>query len=428
MADLQARLPMLSARLCDTKTNHPGYVPGSPVPASDIVRDADFIPNAPADEELLEVYRTEMGRFEKLEFDGPNAAPMWAITRATGASDRGYLLVAFNHLLIDGRGSTFMIKAITAHDIDYIAKEDWETPTRYDDTISTKASVRFFVPIIFRELLVPKLPTFMQRPFMSSDPWPGAAMKSSPFEVGWNIALSSLSPDQVSKAKSAGKAHSVATLHPILKMAYVAALWRVFHSEDAMRVQVSTARDERKPSLGHAAITHNYVSSTEWDTSMTGSEEFWDLARGMAHKLSSDEGVQEGRMTMGLLAHLPDPDVDPTSPTFNPDLPTGWEQYFTSRASSATPYRDSVSVSNLGLVTLPPGATDAMWGQTASPFGSAYMVNILGHEGGVRLSSTFRDGSVTDKSKTDDLHRVWMKVVERIVNGESDLTIEEITA
>jgi hypothetical protein len=383
-----------------------------------------------AETEVLDVYKTEMERFEALDFDDPSPAPMWAISRVTADCERAYLLIAYNHLIVDGRGTTLLLPAITADSIDYIQTEDWETPTRLDDTISLKPSIGFLLPIAFRELFLTKLPYFIQKPFTSADPWPGSAMTRSPLEAPGKLTMVSLDADTVSRLKTSGKAHGIKTLHPLLKIAYVAAMWKVFHSTAAatpLRLAVNTARDERKAELGHAAITHNYVSSTEWDAALTGKEQFWDIAREMAHKISSPEGVHEGRMVMGLLSHVPNSDVDPTAPGFDPKKPTGWEDYFVRRASSPTPYRDSLSVSNLGLVALPAGATDLMWGQTASPFGSAYMVNIIGHNNGVRVTSGFREGSVTDLKTTLELQDIYKRIIERMC-ADGDMTVEEISA
>lgn len=424
--ELQAALPMLSARLIDTATTRPGYVPGSEWPASLIMHEATFTPTE-GEDEALKVYRDAMDAFSALD---SSMNPMWRVTLFTASTgERAYLTFAANHLIVDGRGSTLLLRALTEHlgSPSTVAREDWSTPTRFDDTVSTSPSLPFLVPIVFRELLLPKFPRFMQRPFLSSDPWP-SAVPGNPLTRGWDILLLSIPAAQVQPLKDAGRAHGVATLHPLIKMAYLAALWAVC-STPAMPLHVaaSTARDERDPSLGHASITHNYVSSTEFDATLAPGDSFWARAQELALKVGP-AGVAEGRMTMGLLRHIPDPEVDPSAPDFDPAKPTGWEKYFTERAGSGTPYRDSVSVSNLGPVRLPPGAVDAWWGQSATPFGSALMVNVIGHEGGVRVSSAFRFVA-TDKERTRALHDSMRRVLERIAADESnDMTLADITA
>lgn len=421
--ELQAALPMLSARLIDTATNHPGYVPGDVWPSSSIVHELTFSPSFSSEEEGLSVYREVMNAFTRSE------GPMWRVTLARPAGEgRGYLLLSINHLLVDGRGSTLLLRALTESlgSPSNVAREDWSTPTRFDDTVSTSPSLPFLLPVVFRELLLPKLPRFIQRPFLTSDPWP-SAQPGNPLTCGWDILLLSLPASQVPLLKAAGKAHGVNTLHPLMKVAYIASLWHVFGRGEPLHVAASTARDERNPALGHAGITHNYVSSTEYDATLAPSDRFWARAQELAVKVGP-AGVAEGRMTMGLLRHIPDPDVEPSAPGFDASRPTGWEKYFCERATSGTPYRDSVSVSNLGAITLPPGAEDAWWGQTATPFGSAFMTNVIGHEGGVRVSSAFRL-ITSDKERTGQLHDIMRRVLDRVAEGGTDdMTLTDITA
>jgi hypothetical protein len=356
---------------------------------------------------------------------------MWAVTRATSPnSPRGYLLIASNHIIADGRGTSSLVRALTASDITYIKQETLVGPTRIEETVQLKPSLSFLLPIAFRELFLTRMPYFVQKPFTRADPWPAAACDCSPMEVSEGFEVVTLDNDFVVALKAAGKARGVATLHPLLKVAYVAALWRVHASEAPApaRIQSSTARDERKPELGHAAITHNYVSSTEWDVRIGGAEVFWDMARELARAVSSPEGVAAGRMTMGLLSHIPDAAVDTSAANLDARKPTGWEDYFVRRVQSPTPYRDSMAMSNLGVVPLPPGADDYVWGQTASPFGSPYTVSILGHTGGVRVTSGFREGAVTDRERVKQLHTVFRNVLQRMVEGRDALTVAEITA
>lgn len=427
--ELQTALPMLHPRLADPHTNHPSYAQGDAYPASDIVHETTFTPVADKDAESIEVYRTAMNSFNSLD---PTSNPLWRVTLARPADDgdRAYLTLALNHLIADGRGSTLLLRVLT-EDLgrpSAVAQEDWATPTRFDDTISISPRVGFLLPIVFRELLLPKFPKFVQRPFLSGDPWPGQQVNGTPLEAEWDILLFSIPAERVGALKAAGKANGVRTLHPLLKMAYTAALWRVFGAGQPLHLAASTARDERDQALGHAPITHNYVSLIDWDVTLAPTDKFWARAREVAKKITSQAGIDEGRMTLGLLKHIPDPDVDASAPDFDPTRPTGWEKYFVERASSSTPFRESVSLSNLGLIKLPPGAIEAWWGQTAT-FGAAIMVNVIGHEGGVRISSAFRIVA-TDKERTAKLHAVMQQILDRIAAGSvaADDTVDAVTA
>lgn len=416
--ELQAALPMLSARVVGAHTTKPGYVPGAAWPASAIVQEAPAVGGSVA------AYKAAMDSFTASSVASA-PVPMWRVTLFP-SEEEGYLTLALNHLLIDGRGSTLLLTALTV-DLDApstLQPEAWETPTRFDDTISTTPSLGFLLPVVFRELVLPRFPRFVQSPFLASDPWPGAR-PGDPLTCGWDILLLSLPSELIAKTKEAGAARGVSTLHPLLKMAYCAAMWRVF-AKTTLHITVDTARSERDEALGHAGITHNYVSSTMWDATLAGGDLFWARTKELAHAVGP-AGVLPGRMTMGLLRHVPDPEVDESAPGFDPARPTGWEKYFVERAQSGTPFRDSMAMSNLGRVTLPQGASDAWWGQTATPFGSAIMVNAVGHEGGVRISSAFRL-IAADAEQTAAVHATMVRVLERMAREGKDITLAEITA
>ncbi|CAK9780664.1 hypothetical protein CC85DRAFT_264474 [Cutaneotrichosporon oleaginosum] len=427
VAELQAALPMLSARVVGAHSTKPAYVPGVAWPAPAIVHEG-----VPASCSVA-AYKTAMDEFTTKSVasasTGPEA-PMWRIRMfPPGSNGEGYLTLALNHLLIDGRGSTLLLAALTADlgSPSPLQPEPWTAPTTFDATIPTTPSLRFLLPIVFRELLLPKLPRFVQEPFLASDPWPGVR-PGDPLTCAWDIHMLSLDPSLISRVKKAGAARGVSTLHPLLKMAYCAAMWRVFNASAPLHIAVETARSERKAALGHAAITHNYVSATMWDATLAGDDMVWARTKELAQAVGP-AGVLPGRMTLGLLRHIPDPEVDESAAGFDPKRPTGWEKYFVERAQSGRPFRDSMAMSNLGRIELPPGASDAWWGQTATPFGSAIMVNVVGHEGGVRISSAFRL-VVTTTESVGGVHATVRRVLERMGSSSEgeDITLEDITA
>ncbi|EJT50992.1 hypothetical protein A1Q1_07786 [Trichosporon asahii var. asahii CBS 2479] len=430
---LQSAQPILHARLSGTDTNKPGYVEGAPWPRSAIVRQFEGAYSGGEPEESLQVYRAEMERFSSEPLDGP----MWCVgLYSKPGAERSYLTLAFNHLVIDGRGSSLLLTSL--QDGSDIPEETLFSPTRADDTIPMTPTLRFLAPIVFRELLLPKFPLWVQAPFTKDDPWPGHAVEKAPFDVPQDIRLLSLTPEEVKDLKVHSKANGVKTLHPLLKAAYMIAIWYVHagrgttkvaakvEGRPPLRLGAATARDERDVKLGHSALAHNYVTSTEVHHVLSGEQQWWPFAAQLSGELSSDQGLQDGRMTISLLGHVQDPDI-PASKR-DPALPTGWEQYFHARAASPTPYRESLTVSNLGLVKLPPGASDMIWGQTASPYGAPYYANIVGHEGGIRITSTYREGSVTDTAHMEEVHEVMRRILNRVAKGEAKMTLEEIAA
>lgn len=415
--ELQERLPLLHGGVAFERTNRPVYAPGYKFGGFQLVREFE------STDSPLELYRAEMERLTEA-INAPNDNRMWNVSRVTSGS-KGYLILSLNHLITDGKGSTLLLQALTCPEADLPKAEEWTQPTRFDDTVSLSPSLRFLVPVVLRELMLPKMPLFVQSAFTKDDPWPGKV--PTPIGKPWDIILYSIDPDLVHRLKDAGKKHGVKTLHPILKTAYLAAMWRVFTASKATRFSAATARSERKPELGHAAVTHNYVSSTEWDVTLSAEDDVWTRTSEFASKLASDAGLAEARMTMGLLRHVPDPIVDPTAPDYDPSRPTGWEKFFLERAESPVPFRCSLDVSNLGKVDLPPGAEDVFWGQTATPFGGALHVNVVGHGGGVRITNTWVEGSACTRRQVEEVLEVYGRMLERMAGGEV-LSIAEVSA
>jgi hypothetical protein len=62
--------------------------------------------------------------------------------------------------------------------------------------------------------------------------------------------------------------------------------------------------------------------------------------------------------------------------------------------SGQNTYSQSLSFSNLGRCSLAQmgGAEDVVWGFPGSPFAPPLSVALVGHEGGLRVYSTWREG------------------------------------
>jgi hypothetical protein len=114
---------------------------------------------------------------------------------------------------------------------------------------------------------------------------------------------------------------------------------------------------------------------------------------------------------MGLLAYLPDPT------TFTSDEPkraTGWEDDYLTKFENGTIINGnslSLSFSNLGRTTLPPGAEDLVWGFPGSPFAPPLSVAVIGHERGVRVYTTWREGLVT-RENVGQVERAFYEILQ----------------
>ncbi len=430
VSDLQFRLPRLNVSIAGPTSNQPRFENGAPWAAKEIVQEGYFAPNPhnDLDEEMASILSSQEEAFAAQDFD---QSPMFRVSILTSPDrEYGYFVACFNHVMVDGRGALRLVHLLTAHGVN-LPIEAFEKPARLDDTLDLKPDARYLAPIVFREIIVPKLPKPLQKKWKAKDPWPAERIGNHPTESPGAISFARVSLEVVEGCKRAGKARGVRTFHPILKMAYMAALWRVFgpgstSTGNSLRLVALTSRDERRTRSGHSAITGCYVTNPEYYTKVSGEHRFWSVTRTMANWLS-DRGVFTGRYNNGILNEIPD-GLTPMDPNYDPAQPTGWEQYVGGRASAAAPFRNSIGVHNLGMAALPQGAEDHAWSQTPSPYAPVWNINVLSHEGGLRLSAVFRDGSAVTKVQTDALLHILQVVLERIAFDESDTTIERLTA
>ncbi|BEJ14102.1 hypothetical protein CspHIS471_0312760 [Cutaneotrichosporon sp. HIS471] len=429
VSDLQFRLPRLNVCVAGAHTNQPRFENGAPWAAKEIVQEGLFSPDVhnDLDAEMNEILQSQEQAFAAQDF---NHSPMFRVAILTSPNcDYGYFVPCFNHLMVDGRGSLRLVHLLTAHGVN-VPIEAFEKPARLDDTLDLKPDVRYLTPIVFRELIVPKLPKSLQKKWKAKDPWPGERINSHPADSPSAFSFARVSLEVVEACKRAGKARGVRTFHPILKMAYMAALWRVFGpgstgSGNSLRLVCLTSRDERRTRSGHSAITGCYVTNPEYYTKVSGEQKFWSVTRTMGNWLC-DRGVLTGRYNHGMLHEIPE-GLTPLDPNYDPARPTGWEQYFGDRMDAAAPFRNSIGIHNLGIAALPHGAEDHAWCQTASPFAPVWNINVISHEGGLRLSVVFRDGSAATKVQTEALLHVLQVILERIAFDESDTTIDRLT-
>lgn len=430
VTELQERLPMLYARVVNGRTNRPGFaLRDEPWPANAIVTEG-FYSSGPGSEldEATAVLRDQLARFEARDF---NNEPMWSVSRIAGGpmDDRAYLVVCVAYLMCDTRAAERLTKALTAPNIDYVTHEAWNAPTRFDDTFSLRPSARFLAPIFYRELVLPCLPKAIQAKLRKEDPWPGTKVDRSPLVCGMGMLAASVPPATVARLREQTKKNHIASLHAVYKMAFTAAIWSVFLSDEVepKRIIAATARDDRRPELGHSAMTHNYVQSPEYDSKVSPNVNFWSGARQLSDYLRSSTTAAEARMTLGLLTQIPDPEIDPSSPEFDPSAPTGWERFFIQRSASATPFRNSFAITNTGTTELPPGAIDQLWGQSSNPFAPVYNLQLFEHEGGVRMTAAYCEGAAVTAEQTRLVLAVWELILDRVADGAGNRTIAELT-
>jgi hypothetical protein len=125
---------------------------------------------------------------------------------------------------------------------------------------------------------------------------------------------------------------------------------------------------------------------------------------------------------MGALRYIPDP--KPAEKMRDTTMPTGWEAYMLGKG-----YETGLNMSNLGAIALPPGSEDVVWAQGGSPFIGPFSVNIIGHEGGLRASTVWREGAPVSRAEVKRIERVFEAVLGRLGDEKWEgLTLEALSS
>jgi len=345
-----------------------------------------------------EISRDEVLRLAimKIELEKEDR-PLWHVVRYVPREKggKGYLAISAQHELLDGQGLLRLAQAIIANDISHIPTEVFETIPGMSGA-EYKPSMSFLLPIIYREKIIPLLPTWLSSRIRPYPTWPTTIAKH-PSTAPWDFSILSIPPAIIKALSTKGKEMGVNTLHPILKVAYLQAMREVYGPTSPNAVFIGESpRSERSddPSDGHSYIAGNYVSASSWTLPITGG--FWDWCRTYSTYLRTT-GISDGRQSIGLLAYLPDP---PAFESNDPRRATGWEDdYLTKFENGENTYSQSLSFSNLGRCSLykESGVEDLVWGFPGSPFAPPLSVALIGHEGGLRVYTTWREGCPVTK-------------------------------
>lgn len=414
--ELLAKYPLLGSEIRNGQTKSPYFAARDrPLTSSDIVQEQ------PIDHQELSELEVLITAIKAAEA-APLRTSLWQVVRYKSSS-AAYLAISAQHELLDGIGLLRLVAALTAHEISDLPSEPFETPIGMS-TPEYKTSLPVLLPLVYTELILPKLPNWLQRRLRPAPSWP-ATIDIHPSRAPWAASLLSLDLDKLRHLGQAGKNHGVATLHPVLKTAYLAAIRAVFGANATGTVFVgSTPRNERDSQPEYPYLTGNYTSSFDW--TLPGEGSFWSACRSCHQYSASPAAISAGRQKMGLLAYLPDSDTS-TGKT-DPKRATGWEDSYTTKfEQGVNPYSQSLSISNLGRSNLPVGATDMCWGFPGSPFAPPFSIALIGHERGLRVFTTWREGCPVTRDTVRQVERAFLHIVDRAVSDDDDFELHAIT-
>jgi len=345
---------------------------------------------------------------------------LWQVTRYTSATT-SFLALSSDHALLDGRGLFKLLDYLVRDDISDLLHESVADVPRLEDTLNVKPDAMLLLGLVYRELFVPKLPSFLQAYLVAPPSWPTGQVSIAPNQCPPIYTLLDLPLQTVVGLKAAGRLHQVQTLHPILKLSYAVAIWSVVGRPSSMQLQSPASVRDTK--LGHSQCTACYTASHSVPFQPTSGSDFWKEAAAIGAYMSSAIGKRRALQEIGSLSLVPD-----YTSSADGLHPTGWEKFFSEKMDNKK-YSGSLEISNIGHVDLPTGANDLCWGQAASPLSTPFGISVVGHLGGLRVAGAFRDGSVVDSAAIESVHQVWKRVLDRLVDPvRSDWTLGALVA
>jgi hypothetical protein len=303
-----------------------------------------------------------------------------------------------DHVLTDGKGLQMLLEALLMDEIDHLPYETIDSILRLEDTVDLNPSL-------------PPSPVYAERP------WPSHPVIKSPTTCPPVFSLLHLSSSLLDRLKRAGKVHDTPTLHPILILSLVIALWaNTSPSKHPTSILHATPVSVRNALLKHGYCTGNYTAVCLIRQAIHAELDFWAESRIISQFLRSPEGRDMALSAKGQLRRIPDVESSDRSPEFA----TGWEEFFLTKARSDHPYGSGLGLSNLGYMKRPRGAEDITWSQTASPFAPALLVCAISCEGGMRAVGGWRDGSVLRRDDVKEIESLWEKILLRLTEEPID--------
>ncbi|PWN40849.1 hypothetical protein IE81DRAFT_348865 [Ceraceosorus guamensis] len=323
------------------------------------------------------------------------------------------LSLAAHHAIVDGRGLANLLENLLLDDSSRpapaldsaftLARQDEALPASAEHHHLMKPSFGFMLPILFKELLLPLLPTSLSTYFQRAPSWGIDAIRNGENHSGIERRLLFFDDGNlVRDIKHHSAKHGIKTLHPVIHTAAVLAVWFLSQQqrktsgakEDekasaAIVVESSTPRSLRKPERD-SFCSGNLIAGHVSSLALNNDSSVWSLAQEYQAGLLSPTAQSEALMRVGLLSYLP----DSASHISTPEEPTGWEAFVRRKKASTTPYNHTFECSNVGLLNLDSRWADkigrAVWAQRNQPMSDMINLDVCGIR---RRASTPQDTS-----------------------------------
>lgn len=431
--------PLLRCGIAGGRTRTPSFAlrdDTAPEEVLVVVPDADKSEAEVLDEQVntgltFDGSRGPLWRVTLYEATREGAGPRLCLTMAHTLGDGGAIKAAFHKLLV-------LVHPSNASTLSVMPTLVSTLPPSLEDTVNVKPTFPAMLRLVKDELIKPKL-----RPILPPRP-PKLVPYSPPYDYQpVKTALLRVPPASIAALKALAKAHGLATLHPLLHGAVLAALTLAspvaakLKAGKKGRLNSITPISVRDTKLGHPLITGNYISALSMDQSVGLTSDFFVLCRQFATRLNSSAGRAAAKHLMGAVALIPNPKPKSIKPATvdkqgNKVYPiTGIDAYMMDHRDGVIPSEGDVAISNLTVFPKTGWEGDGFevcWGQTVGPYEGPLTVSIMSIVGGdLTIASNWIGGTMDKDRMAVDYAELLEKVIARLVGGvEEGVTIADL--
>jgi len=371
---LLAEYPLLGCAVAAVTTAEPRFERQA-VTAQDVLVDLAGSPAEPA--------QALLAALEAVKDNGVERAPLWRVWLSTAdAQGRCRATLAVHHVLSDGSSTRnifaeLLSRARAPRPVETVEPTTTLAPT-LEDSVDVRPSSLALVKVLFDEFVAPRIPSFL-RPAPPPPTFPSPPLVR-PYKQNTSLKHLSLPSTAVARLKAAAKAHGVPTLHPVLYIAFLAALSTVAPPHTALIGQspISLRNADGAP---HPPISGNYVCSLETAHGAPApATPFWSACAAYGARMCDPAERVRAKGGMGMLAYVPDgPERGPSGSAAAKR--TRFDSWMDGVLKGDEPWKATFEVSNLGVLPATgwegeEGLDEVLWAQAGMALGPAFAVNV----------------------------------------------------
>lgn len=435
---LLPQYPLLGHCIRNARSRTPSFTPVTPAPtAKDILFVGTKLDETVEDEAKLlsQVLLAEQNAL-KSELD-IEKGPLWRVRLHPIDQARCLVVLATDHVINDGKG-TLNLFSMLLQSSDPAVKVGENVPQASDKVFNFKPSTRYMLGVVWKELILPKLPlpSKLKARLCGPASWPaepspasGSRKRKAEHALGLDSTKSPKkcapvldvmlfsAPNLITNLKKLAKANidptskakKAATLHAIIHTLVLVSLYAAISPSSNAELVLETGtpislREEAPPlkrrrnrsttlplepaveSSGAAELpvtTGNFVSNYNALFRIRPNDTFWHFTNRFATSFSSPSGRKLAKQHMGMLAYIPDFESEPSLEK-GEMYRNGWEKFFGEKINSASPFDSALTLSNLGMMDTSMLSVEGWkvrevsWAQSKGPRGEAFGVDVVG--------------------------------------------------